>query len=665
MVNLSTWIYELVMHYKVRMVLLSIILICSGVDIASGAWNNAYTNALSPADVWELFTSGGGYSITSGGGCLAQSIEVPEGERLTKASFFIYDNSVDSNANIVTVQLFSGNFGSTALLAQKSYTADRFYIEQRLTVMLDVPQPAGTYYVQVYGNSPDYNTHLHGMLVQGSTYGDGRAAIGLNGSTLLGAEQDFMVRFYTTVIPDKRIIGNQKQLFMDDWILADRQNVVRQFGQPAKNPNNPIIARDKPWDVERADIYGTVVVDTDNNRLQGYYSAMSATAYDYRLAYAESYNGGQTWTKPVLDLVPFEGDPNTNIVLEPPCQHFMGPCVFRDGHETDPNKRYKMLTCSYYDKVPHSDVNGFYRTDWNAAPPAGMSKPGMYIAYSADGIHWNLVPESLSNLISDTAQCVFWDKRLGKYVAYVRGRVATKRAVGRMESIGDNFEAWTEPVIIMNESPQLYSMSVTPYEGIYIGLPWMCWDLSTDIPEKPVISPELAISRDGIDWYRCNEWEEFIPVGSPGSADSMMIRVGGSMAVFEDHVLFWYGQTNKAHTGNAGYEGGVATLRLDGFASLNAGSTVGTVTTFPLEYFDSDSLQLNVETEAGGFVYVELLDAKSMATLAQSLPVSGDWIAKDVLWRDNAVLKNYENMPVILKFRMRDAKLYAFQFKKR
>ena len=58
-------------------------------------------------------------------------------------------------------------------------------------------------------------------------------------------------------------------------------------------------------------------------------------------------------------------------------------------------------------------------------------------------------------------------------------------------------------------------MGITRYEGIYVGLPWMFRQRTTNR-----IDVQLAMSRDGIAWKRAGGRETFIPNGKKGSFDA-------------------------------------------------------------------------------------------------------------------------------------------------
>lgn len=44
-------------------------------------------------------------------------------------------------------------------------------------------------------------------------------------------------------------VGNQKQLFIDDDVVAAVKNVTRRQHTPKKHASNPLIRRDRPWEV--------------------------------------------------------------------------------------------------------------------------------------------------------------------------------------------------------------------------------------------------------------------------------------------------------------------------------------------------------------------------------------------------------------------------------
>lgn len=458
----------------------------------------------------------------------------------------------------------------------------------------------------------------------------------------------------------------QRQLFLDDWVVAESANVQLEPGRVEKHPENPVIRRDKPWDASRTDLYGSVVYDAANHRLQLFYSANNVSnGHEDRLAYAESLDGGKTWVKPELDIIPYKEYERTNLVMLPPALVFAGPCVFRDAHESDPAKRYKLFTSSYPDTaylgIPriYKHEGQFLWRDEKAALPEGCAEPGMFVAYSPDGFHWTCSGEPFSSMLSDTTQSAFWDARLGKYVAYVRARTGNGRSVARMES--EDFETWSAPEVVLEgtQAQSLYSMGVNPYQGVYIGTPWV-FDQPSEAAGGRVIWPELAFSRDGIAWTRLFAGTGLVPTGPEGSPDSRQIRLAGSFAVLEDQIVFAYGQTSRTHEDvDMQIDIGVAFMRLDGFAPMAAGEAEGHILTKRLTH-PAGALKVNAAVEPGGYVKAEILDDAGNLVPGYDEGAcetfTGDSVDASMSWGGRGTIPPDSRV----RFLLRKAKLYSF-----
>jgi len=109
-------------------------------------------------------------------------------------------------------------------------------------------------------------------------------------------------------------------------------------------------------------------------------------------------------------------------------------------------------------------------------------------------------------------------------------------------------------------------------------------------------------------------------------------------------------------------------LRLDGFASVNAPHSGGTLLTKPLT-FSGDELVLNYSTSAAGGLRVELQDADGTPlpgyALADCPEIIGDEIEHVVRWKGGADLGRLAGKSVKVRFELKDADLFAFQFQAR
>lgn len=107
-------------------------------------------------------------------------------------------------------------------------------------------------------------------------------------------------------------------------------------------------------------------------------------------------------------------------------------------------------------------------------------------------------------------------------------------------------------------------------------------------------------------------------------------------------------------------------IRLDGFVSADASYTGGSLTTPPI-IFGGTRLALNLDASAGGEVQVEIRDAsgKPLAgyTVAEADALNGNNVRMPVTWQGKADVSSLAGKAVKLHFKLRDCRLYSFQFK--
>jgi hypothetical protein len=106
-------------------------------------------------------------------------------------------------------------------------------------------------------------------------------------------------------------------------------------------------------------------------------------------------------------------------------------------------------------------------------------------------------------------------------------------------------------------------------------------------------------------------------------------------------------------------------LRLDGFASVQAPYAGGELLTKPLE-FTGDRLELNFSTSAAGSIRVELQDSAghpiSGFAAGDCVEIVGNEIERVIRWKSGADLSSLAGRTVRLRFVMKDADLYALRF---
>lgn len=108
-------------------------------------------------------------------------------------------------------------------------------------------------------------------------------------------------------------------------------------------------------------------------------------------------------------------------------------------------------------------------------------------------------------------------------------------------------------------------------------------------------------------------------------------------------------------------------MRLDGFASAQASYAGGELITKPLT-FQGQELAINFGTSAAGGITVEIQDPAGNPLPGFSLDDAqqqiGNEIRRVVSWKQGSDVSSLAGKPVRLRFVIKDADLYAFQFDK-
>ena len=447
-------------------------------------------------------------------------------------------------------------------------------------------------------------------------------------------------------------VGDRKQLFLDDGFLIERDEGIRYvINRPTKHADNPLIVPDRPWE-QQVQLYGSVLWDADNATYRMWYTCRThryGKDGSVVVGYAVSRDGLK-WDKPSLGILDYEGSTNTNLVLDPGPGGSGGVCVL-DTPWDIPEKRYKML----------------YKTIEEGG--------GIKVAFSPDGLHWEKHPETVLGGVFDTFNVALWDGE--RYVAYVRINQRPRkrfRSLGRIES--EDFIHWTKPTMVLGTDDQdpkdsdLYTSAAFKYEEAdraYFMFPSL-FDWRTG-----KLAPQLATSRDNLNWRRVSNREAVIPHGPPNSYESQEIMVGAPPVVKDDKVYVYYHGDNRPHWGGMGapfeVKSGIslATDRLDGFVSVEAGDKPygGSVTTIPIQ-FTGSHLKVNADA-TWGEIRVEILDDTNQVIEGFAAdacdPVRGDSVRHCVAW-PNASVGDLVGETVKLRFHLTASRLYAFQFVK-
>ena len=201
---------------------------------------------------------------------------------------------------------------------------------------------------------------------------------------------------------------------------------------------------------------------------------------------------------------------------------------------------------------------------------------------------------------------------------------------------------------------QLYNLDGVAYESVLLGL-FTIWRGQFPDRQKPN-EVCLGYSRDGWTWSRPDR-RAFCPVSDKqGEWNANNVQsVGGGYLVVGDQLHFYVsGRAGEAGSNKQGVcTTGLALLRRDGFASMDAGEGGGTLTTRPLK-FSGSRLFVNLDAPKGE-LRAEAIDEKGdvLATLG---PVVGDGTRLSV----KGDLAGLAGRTLRLRFRLTRGRLYAF-----
>jgi hypothetical protein len=484
-------------------------------------------------------------------------------------------------------------------------------------------------------------------------------------------------------------VGSRKQFFFDNYIVEDIWGVTRSVHAPVKHPANPILKATEPWEQPPGLELFQVLSDTATGGYRAWYLAFVPRGPEipdekrkpfergvpflnlrYLYGHAVSKDGIQ-WEKPKLRLNELNGSLENNLVSLPGPGTIVGPLA-----DNPPTRRYMM---AYLGRT--------------------QGREGVSFAFSPDGLRWTAAGSNpVLEFHNDTGISLFRDRYDGKWHITCRPRVFTGLG-SRRTALSESADLvhWTEPsnVFIPDEggdAPEIYTTALFPYEDFYLALVHYYPHV-----ESQAMWAELWFSRDLENWKRMQRGGQFIPLGKVGEFDSHMVTFSGEPVRRGNQLHFYYTGFNGRHNDGKGIRAvGVATLGLDRFVSLDSTDSrvlsraVLTTLADPRRYegetaalltrpftFTGGRLLVNAETIGDGWLRAEIIDATTADpverkhkggfpapgfALDQCDTFRGDSIAHVVTWAKNTDVGALQGKPVRLRFVMRGARIYSFQF---
>ncbi|RNC64181.1 hypothetical protein [Proteiniphilum sp. X52] len=466
-----------------------------------------------------------------------------------------------------------------------------------------------------------------------------------------------------------------RQLFVDDFLISET-DLVRVFHTPTPYAGNPVLEPDREWEkTSKGEPYAApfsdgIWYDDETGLFRMWYLAGAGNIQknekrrEFYTCYAESKDG-KNWTKPNLNLVP-----GTNIVDT--CRRDAAT-IWLDRSEKDPSRRWKFFNIEHRDKDDRWQI---------------------VLKYSEDGIHWSKGKAQSGDMYDRTT--AFFNPFTNKWALSMRGvtdlsfrsrfyaehsdpEMLVSLAHRKRKDVEDrSIVYWFTPddkelrhPKYPEVEPGIYNFDVIPYESIMIGQ-YAAWcgpenDVCAkdNIQKRNVVS--LGYSRDGFHFSRpthnafidVNETEGAWNWGNVQSINGTPLIVGDSLYFYASgrrlNDIFWDCYTST----------GLFTLRRDGFVSMSAGKSEGSLTTEKIT-FDGIYLFVNADvSEKKGMLTVEILDENN-------LPIPGftrhdclsmkksDKTKCMITWKGKNDLSGLRGKTVRFKFYLQNGQLYAF-----
>jgi hypothetical protein len=462
---------------------------------------------------------------------------------------------------------------------------------------------------------------------------------------------------------------------VDDFLIAET-DLARNYHRAEKYAGNPILRPETKLEVgdrlydnntrgPSATIFQDGVwFDPKDQLFKMWYNA-GPIGVSRTTAYATSKDG-LVWERPKLDVLP---GTNAVIVLERNGHSRDGCAVWLDHFAADPQQRFKAYI---FDNV--------YRT--------AASHFGGDILASPDGIHWRRKAQSSFVFEHSDNSTVHYNPFRRKWVYSVRtyrgGRSRGYRECNDLIRDAhwkkDELVHWAEaddldlPDPKIGSRTQLYNLDMVGYESLMLGVFAIHRGPENDVCEKlgvPKITDlTLAYSRDGFHWSRPDRRAFLAATRIAGDWDRGYLHSAASVcAIVGDKLYFYYGgwsgEQKPLGTGTSIYCGGatgLAFLRRDGFASMDAIGKRGTLTTRNIT-FKGKYLFVNLDAPRGE-LRAEAIDesGKVIAPFSAEncIPVAGNKTCLLVNWKGARDLDALSGRPVRLRFSLSNGSLYAF-----
>jgi len=462
------------------------------------------------------------------------------------------------------------------------------------------------------------------------------------------------------------------QMFVDDFLISEIEHLSRQFHQPAKYAGNPLLPG-------------------------GYMGVL----HDERTGQFRMWNNlDHFMSTDGVEWVRHNPGPNDNLLRKEGGQ-LRG--IMYNPDLPEPEGRYKAVVERRFGQ-PAGEPGGFYLyhsrdgLDWKRHPagsilrrthnlmkpaefrPMGVGRVEEFRWDGADFFQGNGVGDTSTFRYDTVLKRYVFDGKFGLYFTPEKikqlGLAMDPKPRLRLRTFSESEDLnhWSPPRLMMYPDKfdardcQIYAHVGFVYESMWIGLIQRMKYQETGWKRTDLV---LSYSRDGRHWLRPRDRQPFVPLGEAGSWEAdYHVSAYTAPVLRNDELYFYYSSTrnparNKERPGAPWppQQIGLAKLRRDGFASLNASDTPGQVLTRPLT-FTGKSLFVNADVSGEGWIKAAVLtrDSKPIAGygLNDVVPLAKGTIQGRITWKSKELLNPPGDDHLRILFKLKRAKLYSF-----
>jgi hypothetical protein len=477
-----------------------------------------------------------------------------------------------------------------------------------------------------------------------------------------GPTQSYQLPAYITSPPDPITIDLGRQLFVDDFLIQ-QTTTTRTQHQPLMYPGNPILDPAQSDTAANAFPYSDGVwFDPADQTYKMWYYCAAGNA----VCYATSADG-ENWVKPSLSnaAVPYT---NEVLVIDPSRD---SATVWMDLQDPVTAHKYKAFVYN------GSAIEVFFSPDgisWTQ-----QSQYPVPVIYDRTTLFWNpfrnVWVDSLKNYLTLPPS----GNRAG-YITRLRYYAESPDLVHwTPSSLKNSF--WTgpdvddPPYVSGGMFPQLYNLDAVAYESLIVGLfswyypgPAYPSDDPNGLPGPALVELGVGFSRDGFQWVRPTRGSgpanAFIPsTDIPGTWNVGNTQSsGGGFLVVGDELWFYFSGRNGPHGVSTQGSTGLATLRRDGFYSMDAGAAQAVLTTRAVQ-FTGKYLFVNVDDPTGQLL-VEVTDTNGNViapfSATNCVPIGTNKTLQQVTWNGATDLSGLAGKSVQFTFYLTSGSLYSF-----